>query len=194
MSKALRNSYVQTVILGIILLGGVIAFWFGLRVAFRTEYPLLAVASPSMVPTLNVGDLIVVQGGFHADEIFANYTNGDIIVFHNYLPGGQPLLSTLPLEELLVHRAVKSSQNSTGFWFFKTKGDGNPSEDHWEVPENYVVGKVVGRIPYVGKIPLFIRTSTGMLVVIGLFVFILFLEFFSEIWKKTKTKPVNTSL
>ena len=60
--KALKNNYVKTAILIIIVIGGVLSFWFGIRVVLRTEYPFMAVASGSMVPTLHIGDLIVVQG------------------------------------------------------------------------------------------------------------------------------------
>jgi len=193
LSKLLKNSYVQTAILGIILVGGVFAFFFGLKAALRTEYPGLVVVSPSMVPTLNVGDIIIIQGGFKGSEIFANYTNGDIIVFRNYLPGGPRLSQMHPPDELFVHRAVSGSPNASGFWFFTTKGDGNWSEDYWKVPENYVVGKVVGRIPYLGNVPLFVRTPTGMTLIIGLFLFVLLLEFLPEILRKRKPKPpVNT--
>jgi ABC-type multidrug transport system permease subunit len=41
----LRKDYVQTAILVVILVVSVIAFWYGLEFAFRTEHPLLAVAS-----------------------------------------------------------------------------------------------------------------------------------------------------
>lgn len=193
-SNLLKNSYVQTAILGIIILGGVLAFWGGLRIAYRTEYPVLAVASPSMVPTLNVGDLIVVQGGLDPSEIFVNYTNGDIIVFHNYLPGGAILSPSLPSDDLIVHRAVKGSQNSSGFWFFTTKGDNNFYEDSWKVPQNYVVGKVVGQIPYLGKIPLFLRTRTGMLLFAMLIIVVFLWEFIPPILKRAQAKePSNTT-
>lgn len=129
-----------------------------------------------MVPTLNVGDLILVQGGFNPYEINAQYNNGDIIVFHNYLLGGPLLFPELQPEDLIVHRAVGKTENSSSFWFFTTKGDHNSVEDHIKVPENYVLGKVLGLIPYVGNIPLFIRTTIGKLVIIIFFAIILSLQ------------------
>ena len=62
LAELLRKDYVQTAIMVIITIAIVIGFWYGLRFYFRTEHPLLAVSSGSMEPTLQVGDLILVQG------------------------------------------------------------------------------------------------------------------------------------
>ena len=68
------------------------AVFFGLKVAFRTEYlPFHPVSSESMVPTLNVGDLIVVRG---VDP--GSVTVGTVIVFH----------SPRNYDMLIVHRVV----------------------------------------------------------------------------------------
>ncbi|MDH4221344.1 MAG: hypothetical protein OEV19_01220, partial [Candidatus Bathyarchaeota archaeon] len=69
LAELLRKDYVQTVIMVIITIVIVIVFWYGLRFAFRTEHPLLAVASGSMEPVLYEGDLILVQGVQNALEI-----------------------------------------------------------------------------------------------------------------------------
>lgn len=169
LKAALKNENVKSLIILATFLGGIVAFWFGLRTYLRTEYPLLAVASGSMVPTLNVGDLIVVQGGLNPEDIVAAYGTGDIIVFH----------SPRDHEELIVHRAVDKFENE-GVWYFKTKGDHNSNVDPWPkggVPEDDVVGKVVWSIPYLGHIPLFIRTPTGMLVIVILIIVLILLEF-----------------
>jgi len=50
--QILKNEYLQTIILAIILFFGVFAFWVGLTVILRTGFPLLAVASGSMEPVL----------------------------------------------------------------------------------------------------------------------------------------------
>jgi len=185
LSRVLKNSYVKTAVLLILFLGGVFAFWFGLRAALRTEYPLLAVASGSMMPKLNVGDLIIVQGLLNANEIYAAPApDGTIIVFHR----------PTDLGELIVHRAIKTVENS-GTWYFQTKGDNNNSPDYWSGPETLngmistklLVGKVVGIVPWIGNVPLFIRTPTGMLLIILLFLAVLFLEYIPVLSKKPKT-------
>lgn len=169
----------------ILMVVSVFAFWYGLKAVLKTEYPLLAVASGSMIPTLNVGDLIVVQGGLDApyDEITVGYTNGTIIVFE-----GDPIGKS---GELIVHRAVDKWYNN-GIWHFKTHGDNNPSGAEERFSEEYLIGKVVGYIPLIGYVPLFVREPYGMIIILSLMLILIFAEFL-PIWKK-KTQPTeNTS-
>lgn len=205
LSKALKNSYVQTAILGIILLGGVFAFMFGLKATLRTEYPLLAVASGSMIPTLQVGDLIVVQGVSDANEInAAPKPNGTMIVFHrpSYPRGGGLLFSTG--DELIVHRAIAKVEIN-GTWYFRTKGDNNYSPDPWTGPDtsegmissNLLVGRVVAVVPWVGNVPLFMRTPSGMLLIVLLFILILLIEYVPVLWRKQgqdQKSPISQNL
>lgn len=179
--QLLRNEYVRSVIFLAVILIAIASFWFGLRAYLRTDYPLLAVASGSMIPTLNVGDLIVVQGGLTANEINAEYESGDIIIF--YRPGDA--------DELIVHRAVERHADGET-WYFKTKGDHNPSTDHWKVYERDIVGKVVGLVPYIGNIPLFVHTQQGMIIIVILIIALVVLEFVVPFAQK-KTKPEQTS-
>jgi signal peptidase len=169
----------KNVLLLVLLFISIFAFWFGLKMALRTEFPLLAVASGSMVPTLNVGDLIVVQGVSNASEIRAAPSpEGDIIVF--YKPG---------TNELIVHRAINKVRYN-GVWYFETKGDANSSPDRWGpitntygdtyngmISEKLLVGKVIKSVPWVGHIPLFMRTPLGILLVISLFAVLIVIDF-----------------
>ena len=166
LKDALKNEYVKSLILLAIILGSIVAFWLGLKTYLRTDYPLLAVASGSMIPTLNVGDLIIVQGGLNVDDIVAQYETGDIIVFHK--PSNP--------DELIVHRAVEK-YGSGDTAFLKTKGDNNTPLDTWNVYDSDLVGKVVWSIPYLGQIPLFVRTPTGMSIIVILIVVLILLEF-----------------
>ncbi len=127
----------------------------------NTEYPLLTVVSESMVPTLNVGDMIVVQGGLTGADIRADYVDGDVIVFH----------SPRDRSDLIVHRAVERHED--GETYFRTKGDHNPSVDYWIVLESDVVGKVTGIIPYLGNLILFLETAQGLAVFLILVVVII---------------------
>ena len=171
--KALKNEYVRSIIFLAIILGCVVLFWFGLRVYLRTDYPLLAVASGSMVDTLNVGDLIIVQGGFNVSDIKAGYRpEGDIIVFHK--PSSP--------DELIVHRAVEVTDDG-----LVTKGDHNPTVDsQWKVTDDELVGKVVGSIPYLGYIPLFVHTPSGITIILILIIILVLLEFALPIAKGSK--------
>lgn len=177
--QAFKNEYVRSVIFLAVILIAIAGFWFGLRAYLRTEYPLLAVASGSMVPALNVGDLIVVQGGLTANDIVANYVTGDVIVF--YRPNGAT--------DLIVHRAVEKHED--GDTYFKTKGDHNPSTDYWQVYESDIVGKVVGVVPYVGNIPLFVHRPEGMMIIVILIVGLILMEFIIPFTRK-KPGPVQS--
>jgi len=190
LTKLLKNSYVKTILLGVILLGAVFAFWFGLRFALRTDYPLLAVASGSMTPTLNVGDLIIVQGVPSYNDLYAAPApEGTIIVFH------KPKINPSSADELIVHRTISSMENN-GTWYFQTKGDGNRTPDSWFgegalnglVSQHLLVGQVVAVVPWVGNVPLFIRTPSGLILIILLFLVILFIEYVPELSKKAKAK------
>lgn len=164
----LANEYVRSIILLVIIIASIAAFWFGLKAYLRTDYPLLAVASGSMVPTLNEGDLIIVQGVVDASTIVAEHGTGDVIVFHK---PGDP-------EQLIVHRAVEKWEDGA-VWKFTTRGDANSGDDHWirPVEETDIVGKVVWGIPYLGHIPLFVRTTNGMMIIVILIVILVLLEF-----------------
>ena len=141
LAELLRKEYVQTIIMVAITIAIVIGFWYGLRFTYRTEHPLLAVSSGSMRPTLQVGDLILVQGGLNASEITAlPKPEGDILVFRMS-------------NKLIVHRAINKKKEGD-IWYFETRGDNNTSSDGW-IPEQNVVGKVVGRAPWLGNIALF---------------------------------------
>ena len=151
LAELLRKDYVQTVIMVIVTIVIVIFFWYGLRAAFRTEHPLLAVASGSMEPVLYKGDLILVQGVQNALEIHvapkdAN-SPGDIIVFHK---------PTYP-PDLIVHRAVGNGTDTS--YYLITQGDANPGPDGWKVRESDIVGKYTGvKVPLLGHIALFFES------------------------------------
>jgi signal peptidase len=140
LKKIWKNEYFQTIITIVILLAFVFGFWHIVQFSLGTEYPALAVASTSMVPTLNVGDLIIVQG-VNPQQINAEPITGDIIVFEK------------SNKDLIVHRAIERINGTDGY-LFTTKGDNNPGPDTEKVNGSAIVGKVVGRIPYIGNLAL----------------------------------------
>jgi signal peptidase I len=151
--------------------------------------------------TLSIGDIIVLQG-VNPANLNANYPNSDIIVYHN----------PADLSTLIVHRIV-SKQEINGTWYFQTKGDGNgqpwpavPSPDEYDghsiwtsaqysnmgVPQNYVVGKVIMRIPWFGWITLFLReNSLGLPIIIALILLLIVIEFIIPLLRPKKPQQKN---
>jgi len=115
----------------------VVGIYFGLQIALATTNPWVAVASGSMSPALEVGDLVIIQG-VQASSIQV----GDIIVFD------------APQGSRTIHRVTRIQTLPNGTIQFKTKGDANPNEDLQWVPEQNVHGRAIHRIPYIGWLAL----------------------------------------
>jgi signal peptidase len=132
-----------------------------LRIGLRTESPLMVVSSESMVPTLNVGDIILVRG-IDAHQV----TVGTIIIFHS------PNNFDMPI----VHRVIQVDNEGSAI-FFRTKGDHNPGPDGWRVPAENLMGVYVGRIPYVGLLSLQLRGPLGITLIVLLVALIIAIEY-----------------
>ena len=121
--------------IGAVLLG-MIVIWIALTVAFGTTTPFFVVSSGSMIPRLEVGDIIIVDG-----RIDFNILNrGDIIVFQEPLYGNK----------VIVHRVYTIFDDITRR--IATKGDHNSGPDDWRVTSKDYIGTVVFTIPKVGLI------------------------------------------
>jgi signal peptidase I len=123
----------------IIVVIGIAIIWIGLRVAFGTENPFYVVSSGSMIPNLNIFDVIVVQGNVPFDHIKV----GDIIVFN------RPNVH----DKVIVHRVAEILNKDP--LIIRTKGDNNPGSipgtDFPIAKEDYI-GKVVYVIPQIGYV------------------------------------------
>jgi signal peptidase I len=139
---------------------------------------------------LHVGDLIIVQGVSPAN-LNGDYPYSDIIVFHK----------PWDPEELIVHRIVEK-EDRNGTYYFTTEGDGNgirkwpdspDQNDPWSpFPEDFVVGKVIMRIPYVGHVVLFMRNSVGLFLVVGLILVLIFFEFVVPLIRRKRADTVGS--
>jgi signal peptidase len=123
----------------IIVAVGVAAIWIGLQIVFGTQNPFYVVSSGSMIPILEVYDVLVVDGKVPFNDIQVD----DIIVFNR--PNGH--------DRVIVHRvvAVLDDEPKT----IRTKGDANPvsipGTDYPITNEEYI-GKVAYVIPQIGYI------------------------------------------
>lgn len=136
----------------IIAIIGMAVIWLGIRLIFGVNNPFYVVASDSMVPKLNIGDLLLIK---HANDSidtssFRNLKVGDIIVFKS--PG---IVEETGEHEVIVHRVVAIQSDSTGQIIVKTKGDANDESIPWldyPIREKNYIGKVIYVLPGVGLI------------------------------------------
>jgi signal peptidase I len=182
-----KDESFQTAVMIFFIVSVVFGFWYGSRLFLNTQYPMLAVASGSMSlpkgvpddgwsspfgPTLHTGDLIVVEGVNPEDIYAAPYNasgrSGDILVFR-----------AIGSDDLIVHRAVGKQVGSNGkVVAFITQGDANNVPGPYSpTPVENVIGKVVMRIPWVGHVALFMRNSTGIVVILVLIMILIVVEF-----------------
>ena len=124
--------------------------YFIMQIALNTSTPMVVVVSDSMAPNINKGDLLFLQGVDPEDiEV------GDVIVYDAHgLWVGAP-------DDPIVHRVIDIIEEDDKLYFV-TKGDANDHKDKEPVPGNRVLGKVIGRIPYVGWVKI-ILTDYGLL-------------------------------
>lgn len=147
-----RNETAKGLFLVALVLLTAIGVWGAIRFVLNTEYPVLVVSSGSMVPTLEVGALIVIRGedprniqpGLPCDQPTGPSGPGSIIVF-------RPDPSTP--DYLVVHR-VREITTLAGEIAFLTKGDHNTGacdDTRWgPIPASRVVGVYQYTIPIPG--------------------------------------------
>ncbi len=113
----------------------------------------LIVRSGSMLPTIDVGSIIVIRP---LDSLISpisatpKYEKGDIIAFR----------SEKNSNTIITHR-VTSYEIFNGTVFYKTKGDANEEIDNWQVDEKNIIGKSFLTIPEAGKILAFAKSKYG---------------------------------
>ena len=105
----------------------VLLIWFAVGI-----FPVkpVGIATASMVPEFNVGDLAIIE----------KCTANDIKI--------QDVIEYQMDGYTVIHRVIKIYQEDGEFYFI-TKGDNNSSEDSLPVREEQLIGKAIFKIPYV---------------------------------------------
>ena len=137
----------------IIVAVGVLIIWIGLQVAFGTQNPFYVVASGSMIPVLQVYDVLIVQG----HEPFEDIEVGDIIVFDR--PSDH--------NRVIVHRVVSIMEEDPKV--IRTQGDANagsiPGTDYPITEEEYI-GKVAYTVPQIGYITQLLKPPINYVIIV----------------------------
>ena len=127
---------IQDVVIIVICL---VVAWLSLQMIFGTQNPFYVVSSGSMIPDLEIYDILVVSGNYPFGEVQI----GDIIVFNR--PSGH--------DRVIVHRVVAVTDEDPRT--LRTKGDANPASipgTDFPITDEEYIGSVVYVIPQAGYI------------------------------------------
>ena len=148
-----KKSVSKGVIKDIVIVAvGVLVIWIGLQIAFGTQNPFYVVASGSMIPVLEVYDVLIVSGHEPFDELEV----GDIIVFDR--PSDH--------NRVIVHRVASILDEDPRT--IRTKGDANPASipgTDFPITEEEYIGKVAYTLPQVGYITQLLKPPINYVII-----------------------------
>ena len=121
--------------------------------AYKPAFSLYTILSPSMEPNIKVYDVIFDVNVDSPEDI----KEGDVITFIS--------TATLTKGMTITHRVVQVIQDENGYSYM-TKGDNNLANDGAAVPFDNVLGKVLFKIPQLGRVQEFLGTKGGWLIVV----------------------------
>lgn len=120
---------------------------------FKPTVSLYTIISGSMEPTIHVYDVVLNQAVNNPEEIKV----GDVITF----------ISTSSISEgLTVTHRVQDIKIINGEYEFVTKGDYNPAPDSSTAKYGNVIGKVIFKIPQLGRVQFFVASKIGWFFVV----------------------------
>jgi len=120
-----RKRKIGNIVLPLIVVLTILYFYSG-----YFKYYAIAVASGSMGPDINVGDVVIVNqkyDGINENDVIA-YKKDKIII---------------------VHRVVKKIKYNDTYLYY-TKGDANNNTDEFAIERDMILGIVQYKIPYIG--------------------------------------------
>ena len=149
-----------TILVILVIVAGFLLYYFvSVRLyaqkgeAYKPAFSLYTILSPSMEPNINVYDVIFDVNVDSPEKI----KEGDVITFTS--------TATLTRGMTITHRVVQVIQDENGYSYM-TKGDNNLANDGAAVPYENVLGKVLFRIPKLGRVQEFLGTRGGWLIVV----------------------------
>ena len=126
------------------------------------------VQTDSMVPTLEVGDVILVRDADPED-----IHNGDIITYR--VTSGELAGQTI------THRVAQDPEVRNGVYYYRTKGDREGAVMDAEISYDQVEGKYVNTLAFLNKMYSFFLSPTGLIVFIGIIILLFGYEMISLI-------------
>ena len=147
---------------------------------YEPAFSLYTIISPSMVPNLNVYDVVINTRVDSQDEIKI----GDVITFKSE--------SAECYGKTVTHRVVSIKKDENGNCSYQTKGDNNFISDSSLAPYKNIIGKVLFKIPQLGRIQIILaNNSIWMLVLFLIAIYILLKDFIKAIKKYSNFNNTN---
>lgn len=149
----------------ILLIGSIVGVAFyswNAKVFLHDQLPmpfgigLSVVLTGSMVPTLNVNDVVVIKS-------YDSYSVGDIVVFQKD-------------GDMVIHRMIEYDEADG---MIKTKGDANNVDDGY-TSIDAVKGKYLFKIGFIGVIVNAVKSLPGMIIILGFAIFLMIRSFRNE--------------
>lgn len=121
---------------------------------YEPKLSIYTIVSPSMTPTIKVYDAIINVRVDKPEDI----KKGDVITFIS--------TSLLTPGTTITHRVIGITEDSDGNVCYQTKGDYNSVADQSCAKFSNVIGKVIFRVPQLGRVQFFLASKAGWLVCI----------------------------
>lgn len=142
---------------------------------FEPIISLYTIISPSMTPNINVWDVVVAKQVNKPEEI----KKGDVITFIS--------TSSISRGMTITHRVIEVVEDENGV-AYRTKGDNNLSPDTSPAKYDNVIGKVILRIPSLGKVQDLLANKGGCLIAILLPALFIIISDILKVFKLTGVK------
>lgn len=148
--KDLKNKIGFAVCAGVLILMIACGIFFPQAYEGRMPYRFYNVLTNSMEPEIETNSLVLVK----AYDKQMHLKEGDIITFQAKRFG----------EDIIVtHRFSHTETNEKGELLYRTHPEQSDVLDSYETTEEDILGVCVFHIPYIGRLPMFLKSRFGFL-------------------------------
>ena len=140
---------------------------------YKPFFSVYTIVSPSMVPTINVYDVIINKTVKKPTDVKVS----DIITFESTGVLSHGLTVTHRVQDIYYDESASDYE-------YVTKGDNNPIKDDTPASYSNLIGKVVLKIPGLGNVQRFVWSKIGWLVVVIIPALVIIIQDIMKLIKK----------
>ena len=141
------------------------------NIALFNRYQHYIIVTPSMEPTINVGDVVIINQKVDIDTL----SPGDIIAAN----------VTINSQDIIVVHYVHSIDNTSEDRIIRTRPENTLDADEWELTDVDINGIYMFKIPKIGRFLLFAQSPLGRVVILLDLIIIYFI--YKMFFKKSNT-------